>query len=172
AVGLDDLSKRKCSADDRFEVSAGKMVKDVSLGLQELVWKFIRVRHDLEERIGFDRKVLAEGDVEWVGGRFICQNSVLEDETAGSGRRSQVIKPLTCNRIEDNTRALAAGDRVDTFRQVFFIGHDDMIGAEFQELRLLRSGASGGDADSSLKLRGFNGGDTNTAARGGDDNKI
>src|SRR5215469_7323928 len=74
AVGFDDLSKGKCSRDDRFEVPVGEMVEDVMLCLPELIRKMIRIRHDLEEGISLDRKVLAEGEVDWVWRRFICQN--------------------------------------------------------------------------------------------------
>jgi len=47
-----------------------------------------------------------------------------------------------------------------------------MIGAQFEELSLLLSGPNGSDADGSLKFRGFDRGDTNTAARGSDDDKV
>ena len=89
-----------------------EVVEDVLLGPEELVWKFIRIRHDLEERVSLDRKVLAKGDVEWIQCRFICHNAVVEYEPTGSRSGRQSIEPLTRDRIEDNTRASATGGRV------------------------------------------------------------
>ena len=64
----DDLREPKGSADDRFEVAVGKVVEYVLLGLQELLWKFVRIRNPFEETVPLDGQVFAERIAKRIGG--------------------------------------------------------------------------------------------------------
>jgi len=64
---------------------------------------------------------------------------------------------LTSDWIKYDACAHTAGSLADTFGQIFFIGHDDVVGPDCEQFGLLLSGARGGDADGPLGLGNLNG---------------
>ena len=171
-MGFDDLSQRKGPADNWLEVSAGQMVEYVLLGLLRLFREFIRIRHDLEQCISLDGEVLGESDEEWVWGRIVGHDAVLENNPPGGGRYRQCLKAPTSDRIEDDPRAPTAGDRVDTFGQILVVGNNHMISAEGEELLLLPGSPRRSNAGGALDSRDLDRRDTDAAARCRDDDEV
>jgi hypothetical protein len=116
------------------------------LRFAELLRKLIGIRNNFEEGVSLDGQVLAQGGKERVGGRFAGQDAVLKNDPAGSSGYGQSFEALTSDWIKYYARARTAGNLADPIGQIFFIGHDDVVGPDCEQLGLLFGGARGSDA--------------------------
>jgi hypothetical protein len=154
------------------KVTFGKILKDVLLRLEELSWKLQRISNHLEEGVSLDGQVLHECGKERIRGGFSRHKAVLKNDPTGSSGGGQRFEAFASDWIEYDARSLTVSNFFNAIGQVFFIGHDNMIGSKREQFGLLFSGACGGDADGSLSLGNLNGGDSDAAAGGGYEGKV
>ncbi len=118
------------------------MVVDVLLGFGKLYW----VGGKLKEGVGPDGEEFAECGEEWVGSGFGGERTVLEDDAVFCGGCCERFEDLAADGIEDDSCAFAFGDRLDAEDKVLFVGDDDVVSTEFEQLCFFRGGAGDGDA--------------------------
>lgn len=149
-------------------MAGDEAVEDIFLCLGQCV----RVGCDLHEGIAANGEAFADGGEEREGCGFGGKGAVFDDDSADGGSGCEGFEAFAGYGVEDNAGTFACGDLVDAGDEVFFVGDDDVVSAEGEELGFFGGGAGSGDADDAFSFDELDGGEAYATAGCGEEDEV